>query len=85
MHETRGVEQHIDLSDALGHRDDIGAGARIELRQFGHAFALQRSEPVLVDIGREHVSPLARKGDRAGPTDPGGSRRHEGAFALEAV
>ena len=85
MHEARGIEQDIDLADALGHRLDGGAVAHIEFCHIGHAVLLQQRQLFFVDVGGEYFRALARKGDGAGAADPHRARGHECAFAFQAV
>ncbi len=85
MHEAGGIEQDVGLAGALGHRGDGCAVARVELCDFGDAFALECGELALVDVGGEYGRAFARKGQRAGAADADGGSGDEGALALQAV
>jgi hypothetical protein len=85
VNEARGVEQDVHRADPISDRPDRGAVAHVEFGHLGDAFVLQRGEAFLVDVGRKYRCALARKGDRTGAADAGGSGGDKGALALEAV
>jgi hypothetical protein len=85
MHEAGRVEQDIDRAHPLGHRGDSSGIAHVKPRHLRHALPGERSQALLVDIGRKHRGAFARKRDGRGASDARGARGHECAFALEAV
>ena len=85
VHETRCVEQDVDLAGALGHGGDGRAVAHVEPCYFRDPFALEGFELGLVDVGGEHRCPFTGKSQRTGAADSDGGSGDEGALALQAV
>ena len=85
MHEAGGIEQDVDLADRLAMAVDGGAVAHVEPRHFGHAFLRERRKPFSSISVAKTVAPSRAKAMRAGAADPGRSRGHECALALQAV
>ena len=85
VHETRRVEQDVDLANALGEGVDLGGAANVEPCRLGDAFLAQGGDAAFIDVGGDHRGAFARECYGACAPDARRCGGDNSAFSLQAI